>query len=1041
MAFYLIIVLPFLVASQLLKHAVMLTLWNDVVKWVQETWHSNPTVFGGAIGVILTFLLKDLIVTYVFAGIGKVLKWSCDFILRGFAGLALVDRFVFLNRYRCELEERVSVIKNIWLPSSKRLSDIFVPISATASGVGSERIELRSLFFRHRTIVIVGDPGSGKTTGLKAIALDCIKGRLLAPGGRSLVPVFVELRQLAKSGHKIDSFIADQLDAMRFPKAERSLTRLEKQSRLVYLLDGLDEVDDEKRTDLFDQLQSLLDRQTRNNPGCHIIITSRPIGYDGQLAGHVIETARMAEFTPADIRRFLAQWPYDEEENKSADDLALQITTRPPILKICSNPLMLTIVAWLYSRPDFVIPDSREEFYAQCVEALLRAWDKTKNLERNRIAPELKDAFLRAFAYESLLERQLDFTDGWVLEKVEAYLAASTKYKELDAVVFKNELYRSGIIGRLPNGEAFFAHKTLAEFLAARYLRSRFQFLVDRWREAPTEWLEVCSLYVADPDTATERVQQLILMAYDCRDWNSALILAGEAANCPIEVKANLLKGIADEPALWSTLEQRALNALARFRVPAHSILEKMLAGVDRGLAARVLHTLSVMNTPWASGHLTQALIYGAVDNAAVEALTLMGENGVPIVDRVLNDHLMISKFGANKERLYRACGKVLENIGSLEATHALAEALLRGRPEETTQSQAQPLNRRNGFCPDHLPLAFALGRMLDQASLRISFEASGPSAEVASLLPLVNDQVKTLLAWALPWMPNEKVYQRTVYAITINLIAREVEKNPQSGVPLLDLLWIRLVFPVLITQRTKLLDLLPSLKIVENNIEWDESRVCQVIKVLSNENEKSRQKWSQVRGASREDVVIENNVLVNIIFLLGAILSVIPVSCAIHLGLINVHWVWLYLPMVSISIWVSISEGEFLAPGFCAYETFLFQTFFRSALNSAFKGLRMDAPSSWLTLFFVVGICLCGFAAVIINIYAAFLIGNWIWICLLPTIYFLFVKTDIDFKKIVFVARSNNFLKLVESVEKIQEKEPGVNKVLQRVRPWRSRA
>lgn len=1012
----------------------MITLWNDLITWIRETWHSNPAVFGGAIGVLLTFLLKDVIAKYVFGGIGRFLRWLGDLILRGFAGLALVDRFILLNRYRRELEGRVSIIKNIWLPPSKKLSDIFVPVSATATGAIRDRVELRGLFLQHRTIVIVGDPGSGKTTGLKAIALDCLKGRLLSTGGYLLIPVFIELRQLAKSGQEFDPFVAQQLEGMRFPKSQRSLGRLEKQSRLVYLLDGLDEVDDDKRASLFDQLETLLDRQRRYDPGCHVVITSRPVGYDGQLAGHVTETARMAEFTPADIRRFLAQWPYDETENKSADDLALQITTRPPILKICSNPLMLTIVAWLYSRPDFLIPDSREEFYAQCVEALLRAWDKTKNLEVNRIAPELKEAFLRAFAYESLVARQLDFTDGFLLEHVEAHLAASAKYKDLDAVTFKNELYRSGLVGRLPNGEAFFAHKTLAEFLAARYLRGRFELLADRWRETPAEWLEVCSLYVADPDTASERVRQLVRIVRDAGDWNSALILAGEAANCPGEDRVSLIQSLEGDLALWSNLQQRALNALARFGAPAQPVLERMLASRNEVLAARVLHTLSVINSPWASDHLIQALVTSDLDTAAVEALTLMGENGVPIVERVIRDRAF-SKAGANQERLYLACAKILENIGSLEATHALAVALLHSAPDDLILPQTFAEKPKAGSEIYHLAFAYALARILDRAPLRAAFEATEGPREVAALLSRSTLRVKNLLEWVLPWMPIEKIYQRTVYATIVASIQRPIAENPRNTIPLLEAFWVRLAFPALMLRSAKVFEVLREyMDSPENrNIpmrEKEAPRLAYIAREIIIHPENVRKKWSQVRGTSREDLMIRNKFLVQSIYATGTVISLVPVALAMRYGLLSVHVAWLYLFLVMFGSWFSISEKEFLVLPILGLETFMLRILlvrgFKDLYFEISKARRTDkkSPTDGTKLdvglsLAVGGFTLVGIASSMIIIYAIYRVSGWTWLCLSPMALFALVS-DRDPKpdEIVIYDRRNDLLRLIEFLE-----------------------
>lgn len=984
----------------------MNTTWQSFWAWIQETWKANPAVFAATISAIVSIVFRDIIIVYILGSVVGLVRWVGELLLRACAGLALVDRFVFLGRYCTELDERVSVIKNNWLPATKKLTDIFVPISAIVDGISTERTELRGLFLTNRTIVLVGDPGSGKSTGLKAIALDCLRGRVQAPGGRAFVPVFVELR-LIKPNQTLNDYIIELFESMRFPNAKLSLIRLEKQNRLVYLLDGLDEVDEVKRSNLFEEIRAILDRQVRHKPGCHMIVTSRPVGYDGQLAGHVAKTANMADFTPADIRRFLVQLTYDEKENKSADDLALQITTRPPILKICSNPLMLTIVAWLYSRPDFVIPDSREEFYAKCVDALLRAWDKTKNLEVNRIAPELKEAFLRGFAYESLVARTLDFTDGFLLQEIEKFLSASSKYKDLDPITFKSELYRSGIVGRLANLDAFFAHKTLAEFLAARYLGRKFNLIAERWREAPAEWLEVCSLYVADPRTEASLVRQLVAIANQEANWNGMLILVGEAANSPIEERAQLLAKLKGDSSLWYNLEQRALNAIARCGADAQPLLEQMITTGNRDLVARLMHTLSVVPSAWASHHLIEALVAGDVDSAAVESLTLMGENGVPIVERVLSFELMTDQL-----RLYTACGKILENIGSLTSMQLLAATILRLRPFGQNVSVTTAESLTFDYDPAYIALGCALGRMLDQPLRRNSFESSAPPNSVSpALLQIATQRQKPLLIWALPWMPSNMVYQKAVYATLIALYEQGLSIDARNFVPKLEPIWIRLIVPAFITNAAQVSE--SYIRKVGNTGQvvkiaklYDTfPRTSVLSDILTSKGEKLRRDWSHVRLILDPDYVLKGKVLPHLLYALCTIVSMTPMAIAININRLSTNFGWLLAIIFFVGACFSIGYRK----NILFVITTMFTTMFPRIVAEGSDDFgemklmtdRIISPRGTIyygegfsllvmMMFFVVGTV---FTA--LSVYSIICIRGWSLLCLLPTVLTFFIDLD----------------------------------------------
>ncbi|MCK5244114.1 MAG: DUF4062 domain-containing protein [Desulfobacterales bacterium] len=88
-------------------------------------------------------------------------------------------------------------------------------------------------------LVILGDPGSGKTTHLKRFLLYCLREgpeKLHLPSG--MLPVFLPLRELKDLDKGLDAFIQDQLTTIHLKTPDNFGKRLLERGNLLFLLDG-----------------------------------------------------------------------------------------------------------------------------------------------------------------------------------------------------------------------------------------------------------------------------------------------------------------------------------------------------------------------------------------------------------------------------------------------------------------------------------------------------------------------------------------------------------------------------------------------------------------------------------------------------------------------------------------------------------------------------------------------------------------------------------------------------------------------------------
>jgi len=97
----------------------------------------------------------------------------------------------------------------------------------------------------YRNILILGDPGSGKTTHLKRVLLYCLRKGPLGIGlPDDILPVFLPLRNLQDLKKGLDAFIEGELDSPHLQTPPGFGQSMLRRGKLLYLLDGLDEVAD-----------------------------------------------------------------------------------------------------------------------------------------------------------------------------------------------------------------------------------------------------------------------------------------------------------------------------------------------------------------------------------------------------------------------------------------------------------------------------------------------------------------------------------------------------------------------------------------------------------------------------------------------------------------------------------------------------------------------------------------------------------------------------------------------------------------------------
>jgi predicted NACHT family NTPase len=256
-------------------------------------------------------------------------------------------------------------------------------------------------------LVVVGDPGAGKTTFLRRIAYALCQTQLgevpqaaeerLGVVDRTF-PVLVRISGLAEhlkthagnaeapSG-EVAAWLPHYLGSSGQGNSQRLnagfFQRQLEDGLCTVLLDGLDEAPDRL---LRERLSRLIENITRAYAGCRFVVTSRPAAYTGEVVLPEFAHATIDDLSDDAVDTFLTRWCQavyrDSEASAQAHctELLSAIRGRTEIRRMARNPVMLTalaVVHWNERR----LPEQRADLYNSIITWLSRSREQRPGRE------------------------------------------------------------------------------------------------------------------------------------------------------------------------------------------------------------------------------------------------------------------------------------------------------------------------------------------------------------------------------------------------------------------------------------------------------------------------------------------------------------------------------------------------------------------------------------------------------------------------------------------------------------------------------------
>jgi Effector-associated domain 8/NACHT domain len=337
-----------------------------------------------------------------------------------------------------------------------------------------ERVTGLQAVEKHPKLMILGKPGSGKTTFLQHVVIECNQGYLLA----EYIPILIRLRDFVRQAKRVNDFSLDFHISSFLGEivSQQEITALLTGGKFLLLLDGLDEVPEENSDTVIDEIEFFLDSYDQNN----FIITCRVQAQKYRL--NRFNYVEVADFNSEQILKFAGKWfaansgnGLQESETKSSKFMELfNLPENKNIQELAVTPILLSLTCRVfddkgkfYSKPT--------ELYEQALEILLSKWDDSRRIKRNSVyqnfSVEHKRKLLsylaaRKFEQEQYMLFEQDEIQGYIAEYLDISLEDSQ-------VLLESIESKHGLIVERAQRIYSFSHLTFQEYFVAKWFVDR----------------------------------------------------------------------------------------------------------------------------------------------------------------------------------------------------------------------------------------------------------------------------------------------------------------------------------------------------------------------------------------------------------------------------------------------------------------------------------------------------------------------------------------------------------------------------------------
>jgi predicted NACHT family NTPase len=318
----------------------------------------------------------------------------------------------------------------------------------------------------------------------------------------------------------------------------------------LLLLDGVDEVPNQRRETIRQGLEALIRRYPKNQ----FVVTTRPEAVpDGWLASSGFSEASINPMSAADRAEFIRRWHAavsdelvrqgrPESLSSLADELIAKLAESPAIARLATNPLLCAALCALHRDRHRKLPESQSELCEALCQLLLHRRETQAGLHLSEFPREYRDltyeqkrAIVQAIAHYMVRNDDSVISEGDALAVTRQALRGFPAVRENDApAVLQALIERSGVLREQRPRIIDFVHNTIKEFLASEIFVAARDVSTLARRALDDAWRQIVLFASATRDRkfATRLVEKIIEFANEETDAALARRLRLAAVSC-----------------------------------------------------------------------------------------------------------------------------------------------------------------------------------------------------------------------------------------------------------------------------------------------------------------------------------------------------------------------------------------------------------------------------------------------------------------------------------------------------------------------------